>query len=192
MVALTFDDGPGIGTAAVLSELERLHAPATFFVLGGAAAARPDVVRAEQAAGMQIANHTWSHRALPTLPAGEQRSELRRTQDVLTSITGARPRFFRPPNWRFGKLTARVAAGEHLIGVMRTVDTHDWTLPGVREIVRRALRVKPGGVVAMHDGGGVTRAQTASALPLVVQGLRRRGLRLVTIAELYRAQRPGR
>jgi peptidoglycan/xylan/chitin deacetylase (PgdA/CDA1 family) len=69
---------------------------------------------------------------------------------------------------------------------MRTVDTRDWTLPGTDEIVRRGLRVKPGGIVAMHDGGGLSRAQTAAAVPGIVRGLRRRGLRLVTVAELYR------
>ena len=186
VVALTFDDGPGIGTQAILAELRRLHAPATFFVLGSMAAARPDVVRAEQSAGMQVANHTWSHTALPTLPAAAQRDELSRTQRLLEQLTGRRPRFFRPPNWRFGERTARVAAGLHLTGVMRTVDTRDWTLPGADEIVRRALSVEPGGVVAMHDGGGLTRAQTVAAVPRIVSGLRRRGLRLVTVAELYR------
>lgn len=185
VVALTFDDGPGIGTQAILAELRRMHAPATFFVLGSMAAARPDVVRAEQSAGMQVANHTWSHTALPTLSAAAQRDELSRTQRLLEQLTGRRPRFFRPPNWRFGERTARVAAGLHLTGVMRTVDTRDWTLPGIDEIVRRALSVEPGGVVAMHDGGGLTRAQTVAAVPRIVSGLRRRGLRLVTVAELY-------
>src|SRR5437763_10513055 len=34
LVALTFDDGPGPQTAELLRELERLHARATFFVVG--------------------------------------------------------------------------------------------------------------------------------------------------------------
>lgn len=185
-MALTFDDGPGSATEPILAELRRLHAPATFFVLGGMAAARPDVVRAEQRAGMQVGNHTWSHAALPTRSAAAQRDELGRTQRLLEQITGRRPRFFRPPNWRFGERTARVAAGLHLTGVMRSADTRDWTQPGTDEIVRRALRVKPGGVVAMHDGGGLSRAQTIAAVPRIVGGLRGRGLRLVTVAELYR------
>src|SRR4051794_25955034 len=36
-VALTFDDGPGPQTAELLSELRRLHARATFFVVGSMA-----------------------------------------------------------------------------------------------------------------------------------------------------------
>jgi peptidoglycan/xylan/chitin deacetylase (PgdA/CDA1 family) len=186
MVALTFDDGPGIDTAAILDALRRMHARATFFVIGSMAAANPEMVRAIRRAGMQIGNHTWSHTQLPELSPAAQLDELERAQAVLTRITHVRPRFFRPPNWRFGERAARAAAREGLIGVMRTVDTRDWTLPGTAEIVRRALRVGAGGVVAMHDGGGSTRAQTAAAVPLIVRGLRRRGLRPVTVAELYR------
>jgi peptidoglycan/xylan/chitin deacetylase (PgdA/CDA1 family) len=72
-----------------------------------------------------------------------------------------------------------------MVGVLRTVDTRDWTLPGAGVIVRRALRARPGGIVAMHDAGGYTRTQTLQAVPAIVRGLRRRHLRLVTVAELY-------
>jgi peptidoglycan/xylan/chitin deacetylase (PgdA/CDA1 family) len=184
-VALTFDDGPGPQTMQIVNELRRLRARATFFVVGSMAAARPDAVRATARAGMQIANHTWSHPPMPTLSPAAQRSEIARTSAILRQLTGRRPRFFRPPNWRIGSRTARIVRREHLIGVLRTVDTRDWTLPGTSAIVRSALRVQPGGIVAMHDAGGYTRAQTAAAVPAIVRGLRRRHLRLVTVSELY-------
>src|SRR4051812_29437375 len=45
-VALTFDDGPGPSTKAILSILADEHVPATFFNLGSSEALRPaDVVR---------------------------------------------------------------------------------------------------------------------------------------------------
>ena len=47
VVALTFDDGPDARwTPQVLAVLRRYGVPATFFVTGGSAAARPDLVRA--------------------------------------------------------------------------------------------------------------------------------------------------
>jgi peptidoglycan/xylan/chitin deacetylase (PgdA/CDA1 family) len=185
MVALTFDDGPGPDTPRILDALERLHARATFFVVGAMAATRPDVVRAEKRAGMQIGNHTWSHPVMPKLSVAEQRSQIQSTNRILRSLTGVRPRFFRPPDWRVGERTARIATQERMIGVLRTVDTRDWTLPGVRAIIRSALRVRPGGIVAMHDAGGYTRAQTVAAVPHIVRGLRRRHLELVTVSRLY-------
>jgi peptidoglycan/xylan/chitin deacetylase (PgdA/CDA1 family) len=188
-VALTFDDGPGPQTIAIVDELRRLHARATFFVVGSMAAARPSVVQATVRAGMQIANHTWSHPAMPPLSLSAQRLQIDSTNSILRHITGRRPRFFRPPNWRIGSRTAGVVHAEHMVAVLRTVDTRDWTLPGTRTIVRKALRVKPGGIVAMHDAGGYTRAQTVAAVPAIVRGLRRRHLRLVTIDELYSGAR---
>ena len=185
LVALTFDDGPGPETSVIVGELRRLHARATFFVVGSMAAARPAVVRSTARAGMQIGNHTWSHPAMPRLGAAAQRDEIESTNRILRRLTGRRPRFFRPPNWRVGERTARIVRHEAMIGVLRTLDTRDWTLPGTRTIVRRALRVRPGGIVAMHDAGGYTRAQTAAAVPAIVRGLRRRHLRLVTVGELY-------
>jgi peptidoglycan/xylan/chitin deacetylase (PgdA/CDA1 family) len=50
--------------------------------------------------------------------------------------------------------------------------------------VGAARAVRPGGIVAMHDAGG-DRTQTLAALTRIVRGLRRRGLRPVTVGELY-------
>jgi peptidoglycan/xylan/chitin deacetylase (PgdA/CDA1 family) len=72
-----------------------------------------------------------------------------------------------------------------MIGVLRTIDTRDWTLAGMRAIVRAALRVKPGGIVAMHDAGGFTRTETLEAVPHIVRGLRRRHIQLVTVEQLW-------
>ena len=46
LLALTFDDGPDpANTPRVLAALKQYHAHATFFVLGGAAKAHPELVR---------------------------------------------------------------------------------------------------------------------------------------------------
>lgn len=50
-VALTFDDGPGPSTAAILAILARDRVPATFFNIGVNMAARPSLVRAEVKGG---------------------------------------------------------------------------------------------------------------------------------------------
>jgi hypothetical protein len=60
-VALTFDDGPGATTAAILSILQRYGVPATFFNLGVNASVRPALVRSEVVAGHVVGNYTWDH-----------------------------------------------------------------------------------------------------------------------------------
>jgi peptidoglycan-N-acetylglucosamine deacetylase len=183
-VALTFDDGPGPYTAQVLAELRSLHVHATFFVIGRNAKQSPGIVRALREAGMVVGNHSWSHPLLTKLDLARQRAQVRRTQDLLEATIGERPRFFRPPMWAWNRTTARAVAEEGMIGVLFSVDTRDWSRPGVTAIVRQALTARDGQIIALHDAGG-DREQTVRALPLIVKGLRARGLEPVTLDQLF-------
>ena len=186
-VALTFDDGPGPYTLQVLAELRSLHVHATFFVIGRNVAQSPGIVRALREAGMVVGNHSWSHPRLTKLDLGRQRAQMRRTQDLLEATIGQRPRFFRPPMWAWNRTTARAVAEEGMLGVLFSVDPRDWSRPGVTAIVRRALDARDGQIIALHDAGG-DREQTVQALPLIVKGLRARGLEPVTLDELFRGR----
>jgi peptidoglycan/xylan/chitin deacetylase (PgdA/CDA1 family) len=63
-----------------------------------------------------------------------------------------------------------------------SVDPRDWSSrTSSRQIVRRVLRaVEPGSIVLMHDGGG-DQSATIRALPKIIRGIRRMGLRVVAI-----------
>ncbi|MEA2351113.1 MAG: peptidoglycan-N-acetylglucosamine deacetylase, partial [Thermoleophilaceae bacterium] len=150
-VALTFDDGPGPLTRAFLHRLRRLHAKASFFVVGYAVRQRPRVLRRERAMGMTIGNHSLTHPPMRSLGGASQRLEIAAAEDLIQRTIGYRPLFFRPPDLSFNLLTAREIAAAGMVGALYTVDTRDWARPGVRRIVRRALQVRPGGVIAMHD-----------------------------------------
>ena len=68
--------------------------------------------------------------------------------------------------------------------VLWSVDTKDYSQPGVNKIVYATVSgAQPGAIVLMHDGGG-NRAQTVAALPRIILRLRRRGFRLVSIPQL--------
>jgi peptidoglycan/xylan/chitin deacetylase (PgdA/CDA1 family) len=60
----TFDDGPGIHTLGLVSELQAEHVPAIFFEIGDRVAANPRVVQAEVKAGFLVEVHTWDHKSL--------------------------------------------------------------------------------------------------------------------------------
>jgi peptidoglycan/xylan/chitin deacetylase (PgdA/CDA1 family) len=184
-VALTFDDGPGPLTASFLHRLQRLDAKATFFVVGYAVNQRPQLLRHERELGMGIGNHSWSHPPMRRLRLRAQRFQIHANEDAIERVLGYRPLFFRPPDLSFNLVTAREIEAAGLVGALYTVDTRDWTRPGARTIVRRALRVRPGGVVALHDAGG-DRRQTLAALGPIVRGLRKRHLKPVTLDDLYR------
>ena len=140
-------------------------------------------------AGMVIGNHTWAHPRMSRLTPAAQRAQIRRTQDILEATIGQRPRFFRPPMWFWNRATAEVVAEEGMQGVLFSIDARDWEKPGVVAIVRRALKAKDGQIIALHDAGG-DREETLQAIPLIVKGLRARGLEPVTLDELFRTARP--
>ncbi len=56
----------------------------------------------------------------------------------------------------------------HMLMVLWSTDTSDYTLPGTAAIVQRALAgAHPGAIILMHDAGG-DRAETIAALPAIV------------------------
>ena len=189
VVGLTFDDGPGPLTDQFVRRLLKLHVRATFFVVGTQVVRRPAALRRTRAAGMAIGNHSWSHRPMRALTPRDQRNEIEYGEEAIQGVIGYRPLFFRPPYKSFNLTTARAIAAAGMVGGLYTVDPRDWQKPGVRRIVRRALAVRPGGVILLHDWGG-DRRQTLAALPRIVRRLRSRHLEPVTLDDLYRPASP--
>jgi peptidoglycan-N-acetylglucosamine deacetylase len=177
VVYLTFDDGPTPAwTPQILQLLARHQARATFFVLGRNAAAYPELVRQEHAAGHGVGNHTWSHRRLTDL-RGRREAEVEETSAAIGRATGAPVRCLRPPYATVDGASADLARAHGLRLVLWDVDSNDWRRPGVAAIAGRVLgRVRSGDVVLLHDGGG-DRTQTVAALEQVLASLSARGFR---------------
>jgi peptidoglycan-N-acetylglucosamine deacetylase len=189
-IALTFDDGPGPYTPQVLDVLEREHVHATFFEIGrmlqyfGASTMR------EIKDGDVIGDHTETHPMMAALSAHDQHEELFEQIARIELLGGPRPVLFRPPYGSFNATTIGQLHTLHLLMVLWSADTDDYLQPGVPVIVERALEgAQPGAIILMHDGGG-TRTQTIEALPQVIQALRVRGYRLVTVPQLLKDDPP--
>ncbi len=179
LAALTFDDGPGKYTQAVLDALAAKHVPATFFVLGSCAAGNESMIAKIRAAGHEVENHSWSHPVLTKLSPGEIRNEISRTNDV---IGGSR--FLRPPYGSYNTTVTAEAAALGLRLVLWTVDTLDWKYPDVDSILSYVKdQTKPGAIILMHDGGN-NRSATVAAIPVVVDWLFEQGYSLTTVEEL--------
>jgi peptidoglycan/xylan/chitin deacetylase (PgdA/CDA1 family) len=192
VVALTFDDGPSGFTPKILAILERKHVHATFFVIGQLIVTHPDLLRRELRDGDFIGVHTWTHADMTLLPPAVQRQQMRLTVEAIRQATGFRTCIWRAP---YGAIDARIetiAQGLGLNSVQWDTDPQDFTMPPVRTIVHRVLfgnpadpdpGVHPGAIVLMHDGGG-DRSHTIAALPTLIDQLRTRGYRFVTIPQL--------
>jgi peptidoglycan/xylan/chitin deacetylase (PgdA/CDA1 family) len=183
-VALTFDDGPGPYTGQLVAALDKLHVHATFFAIGSQEQYFSAGTAAEINSGDAIGDHTETHPMMASLSAHDQYEQLFDQMAQIEVVGGKRPRLFRPPYGSFNATTFRELHHLRLLMVLWSVDTKDYTRPGVGAIVRTALAgAKPGAIVLMHDGGG-ERVETIAALPAIVRGLRKRGLRPVTVGRL--------
>jgi peptidoglycan/xylan/chitin deacetylase (PgdA/CDA1 family) len=184
-VALTFDDGPWpVQTSQVIQILRRFHVPATFFMVGYLTERYPGIVQMVDRAGMRIGNHSWDHPLDPPLAdLGRVRmiEEIGRTSRGLSAL-GVGTRLFRPPGGSYDGAVVQEARKQGMRVVTWSVDPGDWSeRASAHQIVRRVLHaVRPGSIVLMHDGGG-DQGATIRALPRIIRGIRRMGLRLVAI-----------
>ncbi len=184
-VALSFDDGPWPGqTEKVLKILKRFHVKATFFMVGSLVEDYPGIARRVVDAGMTVGNHTWSHPEYPgldELKPHRLESELTKTSAVLRRV-GVRPFLMRPPGGLYDKGAVQEARRLGLRTVTWSVDPSDWMASRTKkQLVKLVLsRVRPGSIVLMHDGGG-DQSATIAALPQIIRGIRKMGLKLVAI-----------
>jgi len=186
--ALTFDDGPDpTWTPKILAILQKWHAPATFFMVGKMVRAHPQFALKVQAAKFPIGNHSWSHPRTSDFPA----AEIERTDAIIQRVLGFKPTLFRPPYGILNNGLAKVALsrGEDVI-VWNSLGA-DWDKRATpRSIESKVLhRARPGGIALLHDGGG-NRAKTVAALPFLIDHLRKRGFRFVTLPELLKMGPP--
>ena len=197
-IALTFDDGPDPRwTPQILKILKEKNAPATFFVIGENMEAWPSLVQREIADGYIVGSHTYTHPNIAAVSNAQVSLELNLTQRLFQVITGHTMRFFRPPYLGDASpstprevaplLTARDLG---YLSVGLKIDPDDWKRPDATLIVQRTLDrlndTNPetaGNVVLLHDSGG-DRSRTIAALPHLIDALRARGYRLVTVADL--------
>lgn len=191
-VALTFDDGPGPYTQQLVATLNKLHVLATFFAIGSQEQYFSAGTLAEINSGDAVGDHTETHPMMASLSPHDQYEQLFDQMAQIEVLGGTRPRLFRPPYGSFNTTTFREIHHLRLLMVLWSVDTADYTQPGVSAIVQSALAgAKPGAIILMHDGGG-NRSETIAALPAIVKGLRKRGLHPVTIPRLLLDDPPPR
>lgn len=86
-------------TQHLLDLLERRRVRATWFVLGVVAERHPELVREIHRRGHEIACHGFSHRLVYNQSPAEFRSDLKRTLDVLSELTGEAILGFRAAYW---------------------------------------------------------------------------------------------
>lgn len=231
LIALTFDDGPrpyvlfgskGAHPAPALADiLDQNGVKATFFVVGwrltpktwGEPRHEEDIGvtcmdAAEQLVrrGHELEDHTYSHVELRSAARkmGEQwvMHDVDRGAEAIKAVTGARPRYVRPPDWIISTDTRRdlqqqgyrvlTISSENPIA-LRDVNSLDYLCAGknptgcpkpslvdgvLKQIEQREKRGTYTHILAFHE-----LSTTAMAMPRLITDLKARGYRFVTLTE---------
>lgn len=182
VVALTFDDGPyPIYTERLLAVLDAYNVKATFFVVGINAASHPQLVQEMAKGGHLIGNHSHHHPNMSNLSEDDIRWEWQMCSHTIRAIIGKMPRFCRPPGGRYNSTVISAARKEGLSVVLWTANGADYTGISSKAIEKRVLSaVRPGGIILLHEGV----ENTIEALPTIIETLRSKGYRFVTLNEL--------
>ena len=183
-VALTFHgQGDPKIAEALLAEAARADARVTVMAVGSWLDEQPTMARRILDGGHELGNHTEHHLPISTMGADQAYAEIEACAARLKQLTGGIGRWFRPSQAQ--DCTATVAAQARRAGYAHCLsydlDSLDYTDPGATAVTRTVLAaVRPGSVVSLHFG----HSGTVAALPAILDGLHRRGLRAVTTSEL--------
>jgi peptidoglycan/xylan/chitin deacetylase (PgdA/CDA1 family) len=173
-LALTFDDGPGRHTSAVLDLLVRRGVTATFFVVGRQVDTRPQLVVRAVREGHAIANHTYAHERLTTLSSSQIVTTVDRAERAIVRAGAPSLRLVRPPYGATDNRVRTALSGAGYRSILWTVDPQDWRNGSshVRSFVTSRLR--DGAVILLHDGSSNAPAML-DALPGIIDEAHRRG-----------------
>ncbi len=187
-VALTFDDGPSPDTLKILDFLRAENVKATFFLIGKNVEKYPEIACRIADEGHEIGNHSYSHPIYLFCAADKTCCELEQTQQVIKKITGIEPKLARPPcGVRSPSYFA--AAKELGLQTIQWSDTgFDWKKISAERIAQNVLEtVQADSIILLHDGdsaGKSSRQKTAEAVPLILQGLKKQGLRVAPLVKI--------
>jgi peptidoglycan/xylan/chitin deacetylase (PgdA/CDA1 family) len=165
----------------VLDALRAAGAHATFFVLGPAAAAHPELIVRTLAEGHAIGVHAHEHVRHTELDAAAGAADLDRALSVLERL-GVRPEIWRTPWGVEAGWTRPTAEARGLRIVGWNADTHDWRGDSADAMLAAVEPViEDGAIVLAHDGlgPGATRTgceETVALIDPLVALARSRGL----------------
>ena len=186
MVALTFDDGPGIYEDRLLDALEAAGGKATFFMVGTEVEKYPDAVRRMAEMGCELGNHSWNHDNLSELSDAGIRETIQKTNDAIMKVCGSPSTVVRPPYGSTRNSTLPTLGSMGYSAILWSLDTEDWKHKKDPNATVQAVlsQVKDGDIILMHS----IHQASVEALETIAPELRARGYQLVTVSELARAK----
>jgi polysaccharide deacetylase family sporulation protein PdaB len=184
-VALTFDISWGDVKAEPILDTLKDHNidNATFFLSASWAERHPDLVKRIVEDGHQIGSMGYAYKNYTDLEQNEIRKDLAMAQEVFKKLGLKEVTLLRPPSGGFNKEVLNIAEKNGYTVVHYSIDSDDWTNPGVKLIIENTTSsLKGGDIILLHASDSAK--QTNKALPAILNGLKNKGLKNVTVSDL--------
>ena len=184
-LALTYDDGPSSSvTFKLLDILKAENVTATFFVVGRGLE-DPEGARAVKriiSDGHELGSHSYSHPRLTELSNDQIQEEIQKTENIISSVAGKRPTYFRAPYGLINENIANIVISKGYKIVDWSIDSKDWDLLNsskIQDVFERYAAPKESYNILFHD----IFDESVAAQKHVIKKLRSLGYRFVKISE---------
>jgi peptidoglycan/xylan/chitin deacetylase (PgdA/CDA1 family) len=179
IIYLTFDDGPHpVITPAVLTELNKYEAKATFFCIGDNVKKFPGIHQQVISEGHAVGNHTMHH------INGWNTADSAYTDDIAAAQKYIDSNLFRPPYGRLKNSQLREIKQRwpHLKTIMWSVLAGDWVTTLDKEQCFQQVRnaVYPGCIIVLHDSEKANQ-RMSYVLPKLLQYFTEKGYKFKKI-----------
>jgi peptidoglycan/xylan/chitin deacetylase (PgdA/CDA1 family) len=189
LVALTFDDGPGILSPEAITQLHRYGYPATFFLVGKLIGL-PEfdgIIHDEVKLGAAFGDHTWNHVAMTNATPAELSSEIGRTRRAIAAATHQPVQLFRPPLGLHDATLDSYVQSLGMLEILWSIDSGDSQGANADKIYRTVKEnLSNGDIILLHDNRGTTE----KALPRILELIRAEGYTPVTVPQLLTMDPP--
>lgn len=192
IMVFTFDDGPDKVHERALHNVLKVRGyegKAAWFFVGVNAQTNPDVVREMHGYGYDICNHTRTHADYSV--SGEA-AEIAPTQDILHSITGEYPIFFRGAGGTMGAAITQKLVQLNMAYIWTTGDEQDYISPRVNPATMNGLLgryLEPGYISLRHSGG--THDNTVNAMHDALTLVENAGYTIMSLREALQLRQDG-
>lgn len=190
LIYLTFDDGPDPEiTPQVMKILDQYQTSASFFCIGEKASQHPAIIKQLAAAGHMVENHSWSHPlGFFFLPWRALRRQVKKTADLIESLTTRKPVYFRAPAGIRSPLLQMMLKHQGLLLAGWSKRGFDTVTADTDKILGRLLdNIRSGDILLVHDGSSARdrdqQPVVLSVLPRLLERLQQSGYQVTHLPQ---------
>lgn len=186
VVALTFDDGPGIHSEEILEVLRVHNVKGTFYLTGHEIESYfDDAVKIAQE-GHEIGNHSYSHQRMVFKSPNFIKNELEKTNELIREIGYEGEITFRPPYGKRLVLLPRYLSKSETKTILWNIEpeTYPEIASDADNIVEHVVaNIEPGSIILLHVMYE-SRRESLNSVDGIITSLKEEGYTFVTVSEL--------